>query len=104
MYDNLINRLQEHVEWAKANEWEVPLDLADCLTEAIHAIGTLVALAQNGQSAIDTNVRLVEEIERIQAKTSQEQPNTPCDLCAYDPPSSLDGKPCTMCPAMSRRD
>lgn len=26
----------------------------------------------------------------------------PCDLCAYGPPSSTDGKPCTMCPATSR--
>jgi len=24
---------------------------------------------------------------------------SPCDLCMYDPPSSGDGKPCTMCPA-----
>lgn len=24
---------------------------------------------------------------------------TPCDFCRYDPPSSLDGKPCTICPA-----
>lgn len=24
---------------------------------------------------------------------------TPCDLCAYNPPSSGDGKPCCMCPA-----
>lgn len=23
----------------------------------------------------------------------------PCDLCAYNPPSSFDGKPCAMCPA-----
>ena len=25
----------------------------------------------------------------------------PCDLCAYNPPSSFDGKPCAMCPATS---
>lgn len=24
---------------------------------------------------------------------------TPCDVCKYNPPSSGDGKPCTMCPA-----
>ena len=24
---------------------------------------------------------------------------TPCDVCRYSPPSSGDGKPCTMCPA-----
>ena len=24
---------------------------------------------------------------------------TPCDVCRFNPPSSADGKPCTMCPA-----
>lgn len=26
---------------------------------------------------------------------------SPCDLCAYNPPSSFGGKPCAMCPATS---
>lgn len=26
----------------------------------------------------------------------------PCDLCRHAPPSSGDGKPCTMCPAVGR--
>lgn len=26
-------------------------------------------------------------------------PQSPCDLCRYNPPSSRDSKPCTMCPA-----
>ena len=26
-------------------------------------------------------------------------PDSPCDLCIYNPPSAGDGKPCTMCPA-----
>ena len=39
-------------------------------------------------------------LELLQEAKAQQ---SPCDLCAYDPPSSLDGKPCTMCPAMSRR-
>lgn len=29
---------------------------------------------------------------------------TPCDLCTYNPPSSCDGKPCTMCPACAKED
>lgn len=24
---------------------------------------------------------------------------SPCDVCKFNPPSSCDGKPCTMCPA-----
>lgn len=27
-----------------------------------------------------------------------------CDFCMYAPPSSFDGKPCTMCPAQLRED
>ncbi len=27
----------------------------------------------------------------------------PCDLCTFSPPSSFDGKPCSMCPALGKR-
>lgn len=27
----------------------------------------------------------------------------PCSFCVYGPPSSGDGKPCTMCPAEAKR-
>ena len=32
-------------------------------------------------------------------KALEQEPKSPCDLCRYNPPSSADGKPCTMCPA-----
>ena len=28
----------------------------------------------------------------------------PCTFCAYDPPSSRDGKPCSYCPATAKRE
>ena len=28
----------------------------------------------------------------------ENKPLTPCDLCRHNPPSSCDGKPCSMCP------
>lgn len=31
-----------------------------------------------------------------------EMPKTPCELCAYNPPTAMDGKPCTVCPAVRR--
>lgn len=34
--------------------------------------------------------------------TPPKEATYPCDLCVYNPPSSLDGKPCTYCPATSR--
>lgn len=35
--------------------------------------------------------------------TPPNDPTYPCDLCVYNPPSSLDGKPCTFCPATGRQ-
>lgn len=29
---------------------------------------------------------------------------SPCDVCRYNPPSSTDGKPCSVCPAEGRID
>lgn len=29
---------------------------------------------------------------------------SPCDVCAYNPPSSGDGKPCSMCQASRKED
>ena len=29
---------------------------------------------------------------------------SPCDVCRYYPPSSMDGKPCTICPAERKND
>lgn len=40
--------------------------------------------------------------EAISALTLPNDPTYPCDLCVYNPPSSLDGKPCTFCPATGR--
>lgn len=34
--------------------------------------------------------------------TPPKEATYPCDLCVYNPPSSLDGKPCTCCPATGR--
>ncbi len=34
-------------------------------------------------------------------KALEQEPKSPCDVCRFNPPSSSDGKPCTMCPAES---
>jgi Lar family restriction alleviation protein len=41
------------------------------------------------------------ETEAIEA-WDRRTANTPCDLCRFNPPSSGDGKPCTMCVAEGR--
>lgn len=45
--------------------------------------------------------RLREAEARAEKKIKQ---LTPCDMCAYDPPSSGDGKPCSFCPASKKED
>lgn len=45
----------------------------------------------------------VEEMAgRLPTLTPLKEATYPCDLCVYNPPSSLDGKPCTYCPATGR--
>ena len=39
------------------------------------------------------------ELIEGEKKTVPQAPQTPCDLCMYNPPSSRDGKPCCVCPA-----
>lgn len=36
-------------------------------------------------------------------KVIKERDESPCDLCRFNPPSCLDGKPCTICPAVRRQ-
>lgn len=43
-----------------------------------------------------------ELIEYAPTLTPPNEATYPCDLCVYNPPSSLDGKPCTYCPATGR--
>ena len=46
---------------------------------------------------------LIHMIERT--PTVEAVPNrgwTPCDFCKFSSPSSLDGKPCSVCPAQAR--
>lgn len=38
------------------------------------------------------------------ALRAQQEHTCPCDLCNFGPPSSMRGKPCTMCPAVPRQE
>lgn len=72
---------------------------ADCELQSFRAIGTVEELAANMEMfAAYRHVcggRPPEEIA-VLVKARDEGP---CGLCRYKPPSSCDGKPCTMCPA-----
>ena len=61
------------------------------------------------EKALELAIRACEETwnektcKQIRDALEQEQ-KTPCDVCIYNPPSSCDGKPCTMCPATTNTE
>ena len=77
----------------------------------------IIAVTENGrkvsrmsdlisrQAAIDVVKRFEtnREITDIIEELPSAQPElSPCDVCRYNPPSSGDNKPCTICPAERR--
>ena len=56
------------------------------------------------QKAFRDLQKMRELIARAEAAEKKIKQLTPCDRCAYDPPSSGDGKPCSFCPASKKED
>jgi len=46
--------------------------------------------------------KMREDFDEIAAIVREHGEVSPCDVCAFNPPSSGDGKPCTMCPAIRK--
>ena len=59
--DELVKRLREYTEWARANEWEVPITLADALEAAADTIEHL-------DNFVD---RLLEKLQREQTELEE---------------------------------
>ena len=79
----LVERLHEKAEWARCNEWETPLCLADDLTAAADAIERLKS--ELTQEKID-NTNLIGELatvaaerDRYKAERENPQPSTNAD-------------------------
>ena len=84
----LWERLHENAEWARCNEWETPLCLADDLTAAADAIERLKS--ELTQEKID-NTNLIGELatvaaerDRFKAERENPQPLTLEDLRGMD--------------------
>lgn len=45
---------------------------------------------------------LCEALDMAISALRQQEHRCPCDLCGLGPPSSMNGKPCTMCPAVPK--
>lgn len=54
-----------------------------------------------GRMHLQTTIDVIDTT--ISALRAQQEHISPCDLCGYNPPSSFDGKPCTMCPAVPKQ-
>ena len=59
--DELVKRLCEYAEWARANEWEVPITLADALEAAADTIERLDNFADS------QCCRLLEKLQKADA-------------------------------------
>ena len=66
----LVERLRENAEWARGNEWETPLCLADDLKEAADAIERLKNEAEGMRSNWSKSVIT---IKRLQSELTQEK-------------------------------
>ncbi len=47
---------------------------------------------------VEKDGRIITNKQRM-LKALEQKPTSPCDLCIFNPPSSADKKPCTICPA-----
>ncbi|MGX8702867.1 MAG: DNA-directed RNA polymerase subunit alpha C-terminal domain-containing protein [bacterium] len=76
-HEVLILRLRELAEWAEANQWDVPLSLADNLREAADALEKLTNPMTIDELGLSTraygglwrwNIRLVREVANLSAE------------------------------------
>jgi hypothetical protein len=100
---DLISRLyQHHEDYTQGRTQSIFHVACDC-REAANEIVRLQALADNGQSALDTNKRLIKHIAQLQSeldvafKTIRElalHSEDTCQYCKYDTPCKGDKCEC----------
>lgn len=106
----LVERLREKAEWARCNEWETPLCLADDLTAAADAIERLKS--ELTQEKIDST-NLIGELATVAAERDRykaerdalmEAVRGKCSLCKYYNYDLLDDNcPCLNCEYTGRK-
>ena len=91
-------------------EWDAVDAISDLLARA-EAAETEAEQMRNDRMKIQyggeelTVKELCDRLERAEARAEKKiKQLTPCDRCAYDPPSSGDGKSCSFCPESKKED
>lgn len=80
------------------DEWK---DLAMRIQEDNKGINkTSEEILQVAKEVNDDNKKIVAHCKHL--KSELEKLKTPCDLCKFNPPTSSDGSPCSMCPAQAK--
>lgn len=92
--DDIIDRLAAYEDTGLE-----PEDVTDMMAAHGTAIG---ALAEYRKLGPINRFRELAQADREGRVVVLDERKAPCDLCVYNPPSSLDGKPCTMRPAAAK--
>lgn len=93
-FEKLVDRLGAYEDTGLE-----PEDVTDMMAAHGTAIG---ALAEYRKLGPINRFRELAQADREGRVVVLDERKSPCDLCVYNPPSSLDGKPCTMCPAAAK--
>lgn len=92
-------------------ELKIPIEIVfDDVNSVIDELGKLqkYKLCEGDDMTLVDVDDIVDVLTRhVMAREAKEPCGTkegwnPCDWCKYNPPSSMDGKPCTICPAVGR--
>lgn len=80
------------------NRWGKHYNQASIYRVKGSAEHTIKEISWRGEQAEIVPIQIVETAEDVVPKSEL----TPCDCCKFNPPSSTDGKPCTLCPAQAK--
>lgn len=67
------------------------------IDEAISAMLDLYDFAKKKLPIMVEPINVAISALHAQREAEKDNPLTPCDLCAYNPSSNCDGKPCSLC-------
>lgn len=70
---------------------------ADALYQTTKLLDTNIV--RQDKVASEVLEQVLFDIQHFPTLTPQNEPLSPCDVCMYNPPSSMGGKPCYICPA-----
>ena len=99
-----LHTLQQIRDGCLAENMDTEAEALEAAIQALSCGGDCISR----QAAIDVAsgychlANVADELRKL--PSAQPGPQSPCDLCVHNPPSSMDGKPCCMCVAEPWRE